>query len=58
MRFEIRPTREKVPAVYKTIYIKKSLADKIEKLARKHNTSFNNIVISILTQYLLDAEDE
>ena len=51
MTFTPKPTREKVQATYKTLYIKDELAQKIEALAKKHNTSFNNIVISILEDF-------
>jgi len=36
---------------YKSIYLKKELVKKIELLAAKHNTSFNNIVVSIIERF-------
>ena len=48
MKFEIKRTRKKEESVYKTIYIKQSLVDRIDSLAREHDTSFNNVVISMI----------
>lgn len=50
MEFQPNPTK-KVQAEYKTLYIKKELAGKINELANKYNTSFNNIVVSILEKF-------
>lgn len=51
LAFTPKPTKQKVRAGYKTLYIKDELVEKIEKLAKEHNTSFNNIVISILEDF-------
>ena len=51
MPFTPLPTKKKVQASYKTLYIKDELVEKIEELAKEHNTSFNNIVISILEDF-------
>ncbi len=51
MAFTPRETKKKVKAGYKTLYIKDELSEKINKLAEKHNTSFNNIVISIIEDF-------
>ena len=48
MNFEIKNTKNKVSTVYKTIYLKENLAKQIEKIAKDNNTSFNNIVISMI----------
>lgn len=52
MKFELKKTKEKETSIYKTLYIKQSLADKIDTLAKKHNTSFNNVVISMIESCL------
>ena len=51
MAFTPKPTKKKVEASYKTLYIKDELSEKITALAKEHNTSFNNIVISILEDF-------
>jgi len=51
MAFQPKPTKKKVQAEYKSLYIKTELVEKINKLAEKHDTSFNNIVISILEDF-------
>ncbi len=51
MDFTPRETKKKVKAGYKTLYIKDDLAEKINDLAKKHDTSFNNIVISIIEDF-------
>lgn len=40
--------RDKVESTYKTIYIKNELVEKINDLAKKNNTSFNNVVMSMI----------
>ncbi len=52
MNFEIKSTKQKYPAIYKTLYIKQSLADKIEKIANENETSWNNVVISMIESCL------
>ena len=51
MAFQPKSTKEKVKAGYKTLYITDELAEKVASLAKKHDTSFNNIVISILEDF-------
>ena len=52
MNFGIKNTKQKDPAIYKTLYIKQSLADKIEKIANENETSWNNVVISMIESCL------
>ena len=54
MTFKIKPTKEKQPSVYKTIYLKKELVDKIDEIAASHQTSFNNVVVSMIESCLQD----
>ena len=56
MEFTPKPTRQKVKAGYKSLYISDELSDKINSLAQKHETSFNNIVISILENFFKENE--
>lgn len=51
MNFKPKPTKKKVQAGYKTLYIKDELSEKINKLASENDTSFNNVVISILEDF-------
>lgn len=46
-------SKSKVSASYKTIYIKNEIIDKINKIAVDNNTSFNNVVISMIN-YCID----
>ena len=48
MPFTIKSTRCKEIAVYKSIYIKEDLVKEIEKIAKENNTSFNNVIISMI----------
>lgn len=57
MAFTPRETKKKVKAGYKTLYIEEDLAEKINNLAKKHDTSFNNIVISILEDFFQENEE-
>ena len=56
MDFKPRQTRKKVQAGSKTLYIRDELAEKINKLASENDTSFNNIVISILEDFFDEFE--
>lgn len=46
--FKIKATQNKEPACYKTLYIKEELLKKIEEIVKKNNTSFNNVIISMI----------
>ena len=52
MNFKIKNTKQKEPSIYKTLYIKEALADKIEKIAAENETSWNNVVISMIESCL------
>ncbi len=54
MKFVLKKTKEKVSATYKTLYIKDDLIKKIEEIAKENNTSFNNVVISMIESCLDD----
>ena len=58
MAFNPKPTKQKVKAGYKTLYITDELAEKLSQLAVKHDTSFNNIVISIIEDFFENQEEE
>ena len=53
----IKKTKEKEPPTYKTLYIKESLVQQVEKVAGEHNTSWNNVVISMIESCLSDDEE-
>ena len=52
MKFEVKKTKEKETASYKTLYIKDKLIKEIEKIAKENNTSFNNVIISMIEHCL------
>ena len=54
VKFELKKTKEKEEARNKTLYIKQKLIDKIEKIAKENNTSFNNVVVSMIEACLKD----
>ncbi len=58
MGFEIKATKKKIPSTYKSIYIKNDLVKKIELVAKKYDTSFNNVIISMLESCLEENFDE
>lgn len=57
MAFVPKDTKKKVKAGYKTLYITDELSEKISNLAKKHETSFNNIVISIIEEFFKENEE-
>ena len=56
MKFILKKTREKEISLYKSLYIKEELVKKIEKLAVENNTSFNNVIISMIEYCLKDND--
>lgn len=48
MKFIPKKTKEKEPTSYKTLYLKDSLVKEIEKIAKENNTSFNNVIVSMI----------
>lgn len=52
MKFELRRPPAKEEAIYKTLYIKRSLAECVEKIAAENKTSFNNVVVSMIESCL------
>lgn len=52
MAFVPKKTKEKESAVYKSLYIKEDLVKEIDKIAKENNTSFNNVVISMIEECL------
>ena len=57
MTYKIKKTKKKVEAQYKTLYISVALADQITQIAGDNDTSFNNIVISMIESCLEDDEE-
>ena len=53
MKNIIKPTKKKNETVYKSLYIKEDLFKKLEIISKEHDTSFNNVVISLL-EYALE----
>ena len=54
MSFKINLAKEKQETIYKTLYIKKELSEKIDKIAVENKTSWNNVVISMIKSCLED----
>ena len=48
MAFVPKKTKEKDPSSYKTLYIKDSLIKEVEKIAKENDTSFNNVIVSMI----------
>ena len=58
MPFQPKKTRHKVESAYKSIYLRQTVIDEIDKLAVKYDTSFNNIVVTMIEQCLEDIKNE
>lgn len=56
MSFQIKDTKKHIKHIYKTLYISEVLVSKIDNLAYANNTSFNNIVISMIESCLREDE--
>ena len=55
MSIEIDFRKSKVNANYKTIYLKNEMIEKINKIANKNDTSFNNIVVNMIEYCLKEG---
>lgn len=55
MSIEIDFKKSKVSASYKTIYLKNETIDKINEIANKNDTSFNNIVVNMIEYCLKEG---
>ena len=53
--FPLKATKGKNKSVYKTLYLSQELSRQIEEIAVKENTSFNNVVVSMI-EYCLREE--
>ena len=58
MPFEPKKTRKKMESAYKSIYLRQTVIDELDKLAAKYDTSFNNIVVTMIEQCLEDIKKE
>ena len=58
MPFRPKPTKKKVQAVYKTLYISEAPAAQVEALAKWNDTSFNNVVISMIEYCLGESASD
>lgn len=48
MKFVPKKTKDKNQSTYKTLYLKESLVKEIERIAKENDTSFNNVVVSMI----------
>ncbi len=56
MPFVPKEAKKKVSAGYKTIYLRQSVIDAVDKIAKENNTSFNNVVVSMIERCLEEQE--
>ncbi len=57
MNFVPKSTKKKENSIYKSLYLKEDLVKKIDEIAKVNNTSFNNVVVSMIEFCLLDEND-
>ena len=53
-----QPEKAKKQKVIKSLYLPEELAETVEKLAAENNTSFNNMVVSMIEYCLKDMEQK
>lgn len=58
MAFVPKSTKKKTDSIYKTIYLPKTLVDAVDSIAKEHNTSFNNVVVSMIEHCLEENSEE
>jgi len=54
MEFEVKKSKGKIKSSYKTLYIAEDLIQRLTEIAKKNDTSFNNVVISMIEHCLKD----
>ena len=52
MAFQPKETKNKVKSRYKTLYLSEKLIEQIDKIAADNETSFNNVVVSMIEHCL------
>ncbi len=57
MPFKIEDNRGKAHRVYKTLYLSVEMKERLEQLAAEHNTSCNNIIVSMIEYCLAELEE-
>ena len=55
MPFVPKQTKKKVQAGYKSLYLSQELIDQVERIAKENQTSFNNVVVSMIEHCLEEA---
>lgn len=58
MSFVPKKTKKKVEANYKTIYLRQWVIDEINRIAKDNDTSFNNVVVSMIERCLEEDKEE
>ena len=58
MAFTIKPTKRKMESVNRSIYLSKEVHDKVLKIAAENDTSFSNVVVSMIEYCLKEQESE
>ena len=58
VKFIPKSTKKKENSIYKSLYIKEDLVKKVEEIAKINNTSFNNVIVSMIEFCLLDDTNE
>lgn len=56
MPFRIKQTKQKSKSVYKTLYLSEELAEQVQQLAKENETSFNNVLVSMIEYCLNDGQ--
>lgn len=56
MEFKIRLQKEKEETVYKSLYMRQKQVEQINQIAKEYNTSFNNVVVSMIESCLEETD--
>lgn len=54
---KLRATRKKTDSIQKSLYIPRKYADCVDKIAAENETSFNNVVVSMIAAFV-DTQEE
>ena len=56
MSFQLKDNKSRIKRTYKTLYISETLVSQIDEIAKNNDTSFNNVVISMIESCLQEDE--
>lgn len=58
MNFDVKKIKKKEETIYRSLYITKKLSEKIDKICKENDVSWNSVVISMIESCVNDNLEE